>query len=140
MVDLEVTRNRLALLGEYIADLQAEQGVSLNDFKSDKRQRRYVERTLHLAVESCLDIASNIISAEGLREPRDNKDIFAVLGEANYLPEVLVTRLMKMARFRNILVHDYTRLDAEVIWGILKRDLDDLKTFMLTIMKQLGIS
>lgn len=140
MVDLEVTRNRLALLGEYIADLQAEQGVSLNDFKSDKRQRRYVERTLHLAVESCLDIASHIISAEGLREPRDNKDIFAVLGEANYLPEVLVTRLMKMAQFRNILVHDYTRLDAEVIWGILKRDLDDLKTFMLTIMKQLGIS
>lgn len=140
MVDLEVTRNRLALLGEYIADLQAEQGVSLNDFKSDKRQRRYVERTLHLAVESCLDIASHIISAEGLREPRDNKDIFAVLGEANYLPEVLVTRLMKMAQFRNILVHDYTRLDEEVIWGILKRDLDDLKTFMLTIMKQLGIS
>ncbi|BCV22949.1 type VII toxin-antitoxin system HepT family RNase toxin [Moorella sp. Hama-1] len=140
MVDQEVTRNRLALLGEYIADLQAEQGVSLNDFKSDKRQRRYVERTLHLAVESCLDIASHIISAEGLREPRDNKDIFAVLGEANYLPEVLVTRLMKMAQFRNILVHDYTRLDAEVIWGILKRDLDDLKTFMLTIMKQLGIS
>jgi uncharacterized protein YutE (UPF0331/DUF86 family) len=99
-----------------------------------------VERTLHLAVESCLDIASHLISAEGLREPRDNKDIFAVLGEANYLPEDLVTRLMKMAQFRNILVHDYTRLDAEVIWGILERDLDDLKNFMLTITEQMGIN
>jgi hypothetical protein len=40
---------------------------------------------------------------------------------------------MKMAQFRNIIVHDYARLDAEIIWGILKRDLGDLKHFMLTI-------
>ncbi|WP_170290924.1 HepT-like ribonuclease domain-containing protein [Neomoorella glycerini] len=47
---------------------------------------------------------------------------------------------MKMAQFRNIIVHDYARLDAEIIWGILKRDLGDLKHFMLTIKKLLGIS
>ncbi|CEP68486.1 Protein of unknown function DUF86 [Moorella glycerini] len=140
MVDIEVIRHRLALLSEYIADLEVEKDVSLKEFLADKRLRRYVERTLHLAVESCIDIASHIISDEGLREPRDNKDIFAVLGEAGYLPEELTKKLMKMAQFRNIIVHDYARLDAEVIWGILKRDLGDLNHFMLTIKEQLGIS
>ncbi|QGP91653.1 hypothetical protein MGLY_09940 [Neomoorella glycerini] len=57
-----------------------------------------------------------------------------------YLPEELTKKLMKMAQFRNIIVHDYARLDAEIIWGILKRDLGDLKHFMLTIKKLLGIS
>jgi uncharacterized protein YutE (UPF0331/DUF86 family) len=139
MVDIEVIRHRLALLSEYIADLEAEKEIGLKDFLADKRLRRYVERTLHLAVESCIDIASHIISNEGLREPRDNKDIFAVLGEADYLPEELAEKLMKMAQFRNIIVHDYIQLDAEVIWGILKRDLGDLHHFMLTIKERLRI-
>ncbi|GEA15396.1 hypothetical protein E308F_16400 [Moorella sp. E308F] len=139
MVDIEVIRHRLALLSEYIADLEAEKEIGLKDFLADKRLRRYAERTLHLAIESCIDIASHIISDEGLREPRDNKDIFAVLGEAGYLPEELAKKLMKMAQFRNIIVHDYTQLDAEVIWGILKRDLGDLHHFMLTIKERLGI-
>lgn len=133
MIDSDVLRERLALLSEYIADLEAERKISLQDFRRNKRIRRYVERTLHLAVESCLDIASHIISAEGLREPVDNKDIFAVLGEAGFLPENLVKRLMKMAQFRNILVHDYARLDPEIIWGILRRDVEDLKVFMKEI-------
>lgn len=79
MVDREIISQRLALLSEYILDLEAERGAALMEYRADKRLRRYVERTLHLAVESCLDIGSHIISEEGLREPRDNKDIFAVL-------------------------------------------------------------
>lgn len=130
MTDTEVLRERLALLAEYIADLEAERNISLQDFKREKRIRRYVERTLHLAVESCLDIASHIISGEGLREPMDNKDIFVVLGEAGYLSDSLVKRLVKMAQFRNIIVHDYARLDPEIVWRILKRDVEDLKVFM----------
>ncbi|MGB9781530.1 MAG: type VII toxin-antitoxin system HepT family RNase toxin [Moorellaceae bacterium] len=139
MTDTEVLRERLALLAEYIADLEAERDISLQDFMREKCIRRYIERTLHLAVESCLDIAGHIISAEGLREPIDNKDIFVVLGEAGYLSDSLVKKLVKMAQFRNIIVHDYARLDPEIVWGILKRDVEDLKVFMKEIRARFGV-
>ena len=139
MMDSEVVRDRLALLAEYIADLEAERSISLQEFVREKRTRRYIERTLHLAVENCLDIASHIISSEGLREPNDNKDIFVVLGEAGHLPDSLVKKLVKMAQFRNIIVHDYARLDPEIIWGILKRDIEDLKLFMKEIKAHFSV-
>lgn len=138
MVDREILSHRLALLGEYIADLEAEKDISLKEFQGNKKLRRYTERTLHLAVESCLDIASHIISDEKLREPADNKDFFAVLGEAGYLPEDLTAKLMKMAQFRNVIVHDYARLDPEILWNILQRNVMDLKRFCIIMKDHLG--
>ncbi|NLC68865.1 MAG: DUF86 domain-containing protein [Clostridiaceae bacterium] len=66
MVEKSVLLKRLAALEEYTTDLE--------EFRPDKAIRRYVERTLHMATEGCIDIANHIISYEGFREPEDNKD------------------------------------------------------------------
>jgi hypothetical protein len=34
-----------------------------------------------------------------------------------------------MAKFRNVVVHHYDTIDAEIVVGILKRDLDDFLGF-----------
>jgi len=69
MVDKEFLTERLKVLAGYIADLKEEAGsVSLDQFKNDKRTRRYVERTLQVAVEACLDIGNHLIADLGLRE------------------------------------------------------------------------
>lgn len=35
----------------------------------------------------------------------------------------------KMAKFRNVVVHHYDTIDAEIVVGILKRDLDGFLGF-----------
>ncbi len=133
MVDKQLLQEKLKLLAEYIADLQNESSTTLQEIKQNKKQRRYIERTLHLAVESCLDIGSHIISDLGLREPEDNKDIIAVLTESGYLPENMLNNLQKMAQFRNVIVHDYARIDPEILYSILNKNLSDLIFFARTI-------
>jgi uncharacterized protein YutE (UPF0331/DUF86 family) len=133
MVDRQLLQEKLKLLAEYIADLQNESSTTLQEIKQNKKQRRYIERTLHLAVESCLDIGSHIISDLGLREPEDNKDIIAVLTESGYLPENMLSNLQKMAQFRNVIVHDYARIDPEILYSILNKNLSDLIFFARTI-------
>ncbi|MGI5859111.1 MAG: type VII toxin-antitoxin system HepT family RNase toxin [Tepidanaerobacteraceae bacterium] len=90
---------------------------------------RYVERTLHMAVEACLDIANHIISYEGYREPVDNKDVFQVLFEQKILDERLMENLKKMAQFRNVIVHDYIRIQPEIVYAILQKNLGDILEF-----------
>ena len=34
-----------------------------------------------------------------------------------------------MASFRNILVHDYIKLDREIVFAVIKNNLDDFRTF-----------
>ncbi|SFR03694.1 type VII toxin-antitoxin system HepT family RNase toxin [Desulfoscipio geothermicus] len=129
MVEQEVIREKLKYLAEYIDDLEQDITISLDDFLNDKKIRRYIERTLHMAIECCLDIGSHIISCEKLREPESNKDIFNVLAENNYIPPKSLTQLGKMAQFRNLIVHSYTKIDPEIVYTILKRNIKDLKQF-----------
>jgi len=106
-------------------------------YRQNKKDQRFVERTLHLACESCLDIAAHIISRCGLREPRDNKDLFLVLYENNIITEPIFEAMAKMAKFRNIIVHDYARIELEVV-GILKKNVEDLKRFSREILQYIG--
>jgi len=129
MVEQEVLLKRLISLEEYIRDLEEVKNNSLEEFKSNKILRRYVERTLHIATEACLDIANHIISYEGLREPKDNKDSFGVLMEAKIIMPELAEKFKKMAQFRNVLVHDYIRINPEIVYSILQNNISDIVSF-----------
>ncbi|WP_347491406.1 DUF86 domain-containing protein [Desulfoscipio sp. XC116] len=129
MVEQEVIREKLKYLAEYIDDLEQEQAISMNEFINNKKVRRYIERTLHLSIECCLDISSHIISSERLREPESNKDIFLVLAENGYIPGKELAQLSKMAQFRNLIVHSYAKIDPEIVYIILKRNVADLRKF-----------
>ncbi|MDI6631246.1 MAG: DUF86 domain-containing protein [Bacillota bacterium] len=103
MVNKELLAEKLKILSEYVADLEEQKAVSLDELKENKLLRRYIERTLHLAVEACLDIGNHLVADLNLREPEDYKDIMAVLTEAGYLPPAKLTDFKKMAQFRNVI-------------------------------------
>jgi uncharacterized protein YutE (UPF0331/DUF86 family) len=129
MVEKETIVRRLTFLEEYCSDLdEARQNINREKFQ-DKVVRRYIERTLHMAIEACLDIANHIVSYEGYREPVDNKDIFQVLFEQKILDERLTENLKKMAQFRNVIVHDYIRIQPEIVYAILQKNLGDILEF-----------
>jgi uncharacterized protein YutE (UPF0331/DUF86 family) len=137
MPDMEVIESKLIFLREYLNDLKEYETITLIQYRKSKKDQRFVERTLHLACECCLDIAAHIISRKGLREPRDNKDLFNVLFENGVISEPVSNVMIKMAKFRNIIVHDYARIDSEVMVGILRKNLNDLKSFSREILQYL---
>jgi len=66
-----------------------------------------------------------------------------VLGEAAFKlppdfqekhPAIPWSRLRGM---RHILVHDYFRIDPDVVWAVVERDLPDLKRALLALLEQL---
>ena len=137
MIDREVIESKLRFLREYLGDLKEYEDISLTEYKTNKKDQRFIERTLHLACECCLDIAANIISRKGLREPKDNKDLFLILFEKRIISEPVHNGMVKMAGFRNIIVHDYARIEPEIVIVILKRDIADLKRFGREIIQYL---
>lgn len=128
------------LIGRKLLDVDARldeleefRSIPVEAYAADWKTRRIVERTLQMLIESCADIASHIIAEEGLRVPQSLADAFRVLGEAEVVPADLVPALVRMAGFRNILVHRYDRIDPEIVLGVLRRHLDELVTFRQAI-------
>lgn len=130
MVDQVVVERKLVLLAEYVQDLKEIQQVTFEEFMSDKRLRRYVERTLQVALEACFDISSHWISDQGWREPATYREIVIVLAENGIFTKEQAAVYQKMAQFRNLLVHDYAKIDPEILLSILRRNVVDLETFV----------
>jgi uncharacterized protein YutE (UPF0331/DUF86 family) len=131
----DVLLERLRLLNEYVSDLRDLQGLEFEAYTENKLVRRAVERTLHLAIEACLDVGQHFIAQEGFRVPEDNKSVFIVLSEEEILPSHLLPRLINMAKFRNLIVHDYASIDNHVVFEILKGHLHDFEAFARVIVR-----
>ena len=98
----------------------------LQAYAADPVHRRAVERSLHVAIEACLDIGRRVISQERLPYPADNREVFTVLVVAGIVPRDLLADLHAMAGFRHLLVHDYARMDDSRVFEILH---DEPETF-----------
>lgn len=46
----------------------------------------------------------------------------------------LCSRLQDMARLRNLVVHEYTKIDNAIVYGILKKHLGDFDEFARAIV------
>ena len=127
MVNKAVLAARLERFREYLVVLDAAQQYDLKRFVRDPFIHGTAERHLHLAIECLLDIGNHIISDRGYSKPESYADIFRILSDAEVIPYALLEELTGMAAFRNVLVHDYLRLDREKVYQILTGKLELLK-------------
>ena len=129
MVDRDLILRRLANLDTYLEQLALYRAIEVGAYVQDWKTQRVVERTLHLAIETCMDVADHIIADRRLRVPETGAASFEILADAALLPKELGTSLGLMVGFRNILVHDYTRLDPAIVIRVLRTDLADVERF-----------
>jgi len=129
VVDKPLILRKLAELDQYIRQVKEYARISVEEYQSSWKTQRIIERTLQMMIETCVDIAGHIISDKAFRTPTSYSDAFKVLHENGVLPASLFAKMDKMAKFRNVVVHHYDTIDAEIVVGILKRDLDDFLGF-----------
>lgn len=135
MVDRELVLRKVAALEQYVAELDEFRHLTIDTYVAERKTQRIVERTLHLAIETCLDLAEHVIADRRLRVPASHAETFEILRDAGLIPTPLAASLVQMAKFRNILVHDYARIDAGRVVRILRDDLGDLVKFKRLVLE-----
>jgi uncharacterized protein YutE (UPF0331/DUF86 family) len=101
---------------------------------ADERRRedpiwlRGVKYTFVTAIEACVDVA-HIRATEGWGPPTDNGDAVRLLGEHGVCTPALARSIRQAVGFRNVLVHEYIRVNDDIVIDRLKA-LDDLQDFV----------
>lgn len=137
MVDRDLILRKLSDLETYLGQLASYHGLDVEGYRSDWKTQRIVERTLHLAIETCMDVADHVVADRRLRVPETGAETFEVLAEAQIITTDLAASLGRMVGFRNILVHDYARLDPSIVVKALREDWRDLERFRLVVLRML---
>ncbi|MGQ9472946.1 MAG: type VII toxin-antitoxin system HepT family RNase toxin [Candidatus Caldatribacteriaceae bacterium] len=129
MVDLLLIERKVSDLNVYLKQIEEYKSISLSDYKAQWRVQGIVERTLHLMIETCVDVANHIIADLESRAPTSYSDTFTVLMENKIVNRSLGSRLAKMVKFRNILVYHYDEIDPAIMVSILRKSLKDFLNF-----------
>jgi len=79
MADRIIIEKALETISQNLNELRNSTDIDWQVYRNDLRARRFVERTLHVIIEACMDIAHHIISSDGMREPATYRERVASL-------------------------------------------------------------
>jgi uncharacterized protein YutE (UPF0331/DUF86 family) len=132
--------NKLENLDEYIGYLDKLKKITKNDrkkFLSDFQIFGSAERYLQLSIQAMIDAMQMIIIEKGFKKPDENQETVSLLYNEKVISEKLAGRLDGIVGFRNILVHEYGKIDKAKIYKYLQEEIGDFKDFRKEIIKYL---
>lgn len=127
--------SRLEALREYLAILRSLKGVTGEQLKEDIAKRAKAERFLQLAIEACVDVAELVISDQRLPAPKTSKEAIEIIGKEGIIDREFALKFALAVGFRNILIHDYLKIDYDIVADKINNSLGDFDHFAQNIAK-----
>jgi uncharacterized protein YutE (UPF0331/DUF86 family) len=123
----------LSLIQECIVELKGLSAMPEKEFLSDKRNPAAGESYLRRSLEAIFDIGRHLLAKSYGFKDLEYKKIAIELGEKGIVEKEYSRILMKMAGYRNRMVHLYHEVGPEEIYDILKNHLFDIEQFVGTM-------
>lgn len=133
MVNVEVIKQRLNQLSTSLNKTERFKEISLEEFLRDDIIQDVVEYNLFIAINMMIDIATHIVVDNNIGNPETLGEAFSILNKEKYLNDDETKIYKNMVGLRNILSHEYLKIDKRIIYGILKNNLIDIKKFIVFI-------
>ena len=128
----DTVRERLALVRTNLAALADTAALPRERFLADRKEEWAAAYALQTTVQALLDAGAHILSGRFKESPREYGEIVPQLVGHDVIDAPLGERLLKVAGFRNILVHEYAAVDYALVHEKLGQ-LDDLLAFAVAI-------
>ena len=131
----QVIAERSAWIRKMIFQLKGLPLESYEVFCSDPRNVAAAESYLRRCLEALLDLGRHLLAKGFGQAVSEYKEIARVLKENEILDEEGHLRMVKLAGYRNRLVHYYQEISNQELYDICNSRLDDIEDLLAVILK-----
>ncbi len=103
---------------ECLEDLDALSAIAIQR-PFGRMERRAAERVLQVLIEACIGVAKYWLKTQHKNLPLDAYESFDKLAELQKITAMELKQWRKVIGMRNALVHDYLRVDSELLHTVL---------------------
>ena len=115
-LEIATLRRKLSRMVEDLSRLKPLAGLSADDWRADIMRRDAGERRLQTCIEAALGVNAHLLVSLGHPAPADGYQSFLDLADrTGIIPRDLATKLAPSAGLRNRLVHQYDKLDDDLL-------------------------
>ncbi|MFQ5756447.1 MAG: DUF86 domain-containing protein [Acidiferrobacterales bacterium] len=132
-LNVDLIRARCAEIEESVSRLEKIRAQPRDEFLADRDIQDIACYRLLVAIEAAIALCYHVSARQSHKVPEEYAECFRLLGETQVIPVDLAARLQLMARFRNLLVHMYWKLDYSRVYDVLDESLADLRAFCSSV-------
>ena len=136
MLDHKRVLGKLDDLDAYLKELKEILPDSFKQYQSIEKKRS-CERLLQLCIECVLDVCRLFVSGLKLGLPSEENGVFEKLLKNKIISAKMSKTLQEMKGFRNVLIHEYAKVDDEIVYEMAASRLGDFIRFKNEIVKVL---
>lgn len=129
-LNLNKIQENLNLIGEFLEKLRKLAKLSKEDFFSDERNPAATESFLRRCIEGIFDVGRHILSKSFAFKSLEYKEVAKELSEKGIVSKEYAEILIKMAGYRNRMVHFYKEISEKELYDILQSNLGDIEKFL----------
>jgi uncharacterized protein YutE (UPF0331/DUF86 family) len=123
-LDLDSIRLRLALILDYLSEIEPLASMGRDEFLSNRYMQRAAERLLEITVQAAIDTNNHLLKEQFGLAISSNAIGFQELSRYAVISEELANQLADSGRLRNRLAHRYYEIDYEILFAILSKVLE----------------
>lgn len=125
----DVIINKIAIINNCIDRIREEYEGYEEELEGNYTKQDSIILNLQRASEATIDLGMRLARLLKLAPPKSSKDVFVLLEGKGVIPPQLSMELQNMAGFRNIAVHDYQKINLDIVHSILKNHLKNFMDF-----------
>jgi len=123
---------------EFISDLESYVPSTFEEYTDDHKTKDACERCFEKIIEALADLAFLVIKEKEIETAQDDISAFNVLAEEEIISKELSERMKDAKGMRNILSHEYGKIDDSKIYHAIKEEIiKDAEDFIKSIEKRL---
>jgi len=128
--------DKIKELEEYLQELSEIIPENFEEYKNSFEKRAACERYFEKIIETVVDLSFIFIKENNLNPPEDEEGVFKVLFNEEIISERLCEKLKDAKGMRNFIIHQYEKIDDEVVFDVIKDELlSDIEDFLNQIKK-----
>jgi uncharacterized protein YutE (UPF0331/DUF86 family) len=133
----DLIQDRFQDIQQSLERLERLRALSRKEFLADQDCLDVACYRLLMAIEAALQICFHVSARSLGKVPEEYAECFSILCDGGILEKDLSGELERMARFRNLLVHVYRKVEYDRVYDIIQDHLEDLRMFVRAIGKLL---
>ncbi len=132
----DVVLNKVAVIERCLGRIREEYEGHEAELATHFTKQDSIILNLLRACEASIDVAMHRVRVNRLGIPQDSRDAFSLLERAHLIPSDLSRRLQAMVGFRNVAIHDYQKLNLDIVRSVLVGHLADFETYCQLLLRQ----
>ncbi|MEI7990722.1 MAG: DUF86 domain-containing protein [Chloroflexota bacterium] len=122
----DILVNKIQSIQRCVERAREEYDKSPGTFDADFTSQDAAILNILRACEQAIDLANHIIKLNKMGIPNSSVESFDLLQRKHVISKDLAEKLKNMVRFRNLIVHQYDKLDIEIVKSVINNNLADL--------------